>query len=128
MEKSAYEMLISDWSSDVCSSDLTYMLLVGPYGHRHKLNLNDHIFVGRTGFSVNRFDYGLSEEMGHRQSMEDSCALVQHLNVPKLSRRGLAPQSFFGVFDGHGGPYASIYLAQYLHVNVAEALAEVSPE
>lgn len=113
---------------DVGSTNGTYMLLVGPYGHRHKLNLNDHILVGRTGFSVNRFDYGLSEEMGHRQNMEDSCALVQHLNVPKLSRRGLAPQSFFGVFDGHGGPYASIYLAQYLHVNVAEALAEVGPE
>lgn len=113
---------------DVGSTNGTYMLLVGPYGHRHKLSLNDHILVGRTGFSVNRFDYGLSEEMGHRQSMEDSCALVQHLNVPKLSRRGLAPQSFFGVFDGHGGPYASIYLAQYLHVNVAEALAEVAPD
>src|SRR3546814_6834591 len=29
-QKTAYEMLISDWSSDVCSSDLTPQWIIGP--------------------------------------------------------------------------------------------------
>src|SRR3546814_17680482 len=36
-QKTAYEMRISDWSSDVCSSDLTIMRIVSlpmPFGHR----------------------------------------------------------------------------------------------
>lgn len=114
--------------SDMGSTNGTYIQLVGPYGGRYKLNLNDHILVGRTGFSINRFDYGLSEEMGYRQSMEDACTIVQHLNVPPLCVPDLYPQSFFGVFDGHGGTDASQYLAQHLHVNVAHGLLECSNE
>jgi serine/threonine protein phosphatase PrpC len=110
------------------STNGTYVQLVGPYGGRYKLNLNDHILVGRTGFSVNRFDYGLSEEMGYRQSMEDACAIVQHLNIGPLCVADLCPQSFFGVFDGHGGIQASHYLAQHLHVNVAHGLLEAASD
>jgi hypothetical protein len=113
---------------DLGSTNGTYMQLVGPYGGRHRLNLNDHILIGRTGFSVNRFDFGLSEEMGHRQTMEDACTIVQHLNIAPLNVRDLSPQSFFGVFDGHGGSQASLYLSQNLHVNVAEGLMTASPE
>src|SRR3546814_7113178 len=29
-QKTAYEMRISDWSSDVCSSDLPYITILGP--------------------------------------------------------------------------------------------------
>jgi serine/threonine protein phosphatase PrpC len=112
--------------SDMGSTNGTYIQLVGPYGGRYKLNLNDHILVGRTGFSINRFDYGLSEEMGYRQTMEDACTIVQHLNVAPLCVPDLFPQSFFGVFDGHGGTAASHYLAQNLHVNVAHAMLEIS--
>jgi pSer/pThr/pTyr-binding forkhead associated (FHA) protein len=112
--------------SDMGSTNGTYVQLVGPYGGRYKLNLNDHILVGRTGFSINRFDYGISEEMGYRPAMEDACAIVQHLNIGPLSLQDLSPQSFFGVFDGHGGVSASHYLAQHLHVNVAHALLGVS--
>lgn len=107
---------------DIGSTNGTYIQLVGPYGGRYKLNLNDHILVGRTGFSINRYDFGLSEEMGHRQSMEDACNFTQNLDVPNLNVHGLAPQSFFGVFDGHGGPNASIYLSQHLHINIGEEL------
>eukprot|EP01041_Mallomonas_annulata_P002450 gene2450-4758_t len=113
---------------DSGSTNGTYMQLVGPYSGRYKLSLNDHILVGRTGFSINRYDYGLSEEMGHRQAMEDSCAIVQHLGISTLNSLLLTPQSFFGVFDGHGGHHASAYLAQHLHVNVAESLASVATE
>lgn len=112
--------------SDSGSTNGTYMQLIGPYGGPHKLSLNDHILVGRTGFSINLFDYGLSEEMGHRQTMEDACIIVQNLNV-NLSH-DLSPQSFFGVFDGHGGNHASMYLSQALHLNVSECLANMSSE
>lgn len=111
---------------DLGSTNGTYIQLVGPYGGRYKLHLNDHILVGRTGFSINRFDYGLSEEMGYRQSMEDACTIVQHLNIAPLCVPDLSPQSFFGVFDGHGGIHASHYLAQHLHVNVAHGLLDSS--
>jgi serine/threonine protein phosphatase PrpC len=113
---------------DIGSTNGTYMQLVGPYGGRHRLHLNDHILVGRTGFSINRFDYGLSEEMGHRQTMEDACAIVQHLNITPLAVPHLSPQSFFGVFDGHGGHQASLYLSQTLHINVSEGLDKISTE
>ena len=75
-----------------------------------------------------RFDYGISEEIGYRQSMEDSCTILQHMDVSALAVHDLAPQSFFGVFDGHGGPNASLYLSQHLHLNVGNALSDVSPE
>ena len=107
---------------DIGSTNGTYIQLVGPYSGRYKLNLNDHILVGRTGFSINRYDYGLSEEMGYRQTMEDSCTIVQHLNIAPLNVQPLSPQSFFGVYDGHGGAQASMYLSQNLHANVANAL------
>jgi serine/threonine protein phosphatase PrpC/pSer/pThr/pTyr-binding forkhead associated (FHA) protein len=112
---------------DIGSTNGTYMQLNGPYGGRFKLNINDHILVGRTGLSINRFDYGISEEMGHRQTMEDACVIVQHLNIGSLSVPNLFPQSFFGVFDGHGGSNASLYLSQSLHAAVAESLLSASP-
>jgi len=114
--------------SDMGSTNGTYMQLVGPYGGRHKLNLNDHILVGRTGFSINRYDFGVSEEMGHRQTMEDACTIVQHLNMGPLCTKDLSPQSFFGVFDGHGGVEASYYLSQHLHINVADGLLAVADD
>ena len=40
--------------SDIGSTNGTYMQLVGPYAGKYKLCLNDHILVGRTGFSINR--------------------------------------------------------------------------
>jgi serine/threonine protein phosphatase PrpC/pSer/pThr/pTyr-binding forkhead associated (FHA) protein len=115
--------------SDMGSTNGTYMQLVGPYAGRYRLSLNDHILVGRTGFSINRFDYGLSEEIGHRQSMEDACAIVQHLNiVPLNASRETAPQSYFAVYDGHGGDNASIYLSEHLHVNLSNNLAAKSTQ
>lgn len=107
---------------DVGSTNGTYMQLVGPYGGLFKLSLNDHILVGRTGFSINRYDYGLSEEIGHRPTMEDACLIVQHLNISPLCISNFAPQSLFGVFDGHGGSQASQYLSQNLHINIADGL------
>ena len=50
---------------------------MGPYAGAYPLNLNDHFLVGRTGFSVNRWDAGVSEEMGVRRTMEDKTIVVQ---------------------------------------------------
>jgi hypothetical protein len=40
--------------------------------------------IGRTGFSVNRWDFGVSEEMGLRRTMEDKSIVVQDIVVPEL--------------------------------------------
>lgn len=108
--------------SDIGSTNGTYIQLVGPYGGRYKLCINDHILVGRTGFSINRYDYGISEEIGSRQTMEDSCIILQNMDLHHVHYKHVSPQSFFGVFDGHGGSKASAYLSQHLHINVGEAL------
>lgn len=108
---------------DIGSTNGTYVQLVGPYAGPYRLCVNDHILVGRTGFSINRFDYGLSEEIGTRKNMEDSCAIVQNLGMDFLNTPFFAPHSFFGVFDGHGGPHASLYLSQHIHTNIAAALS-----
>lgn len=81
--------------------------------------------VGRTGFSVNRYDYGISEERGRRKTMEDHTLVIQDLGVRSLKRFGLAPQTFAAVFDGHGGEEASAYLSRHLHVNLRKALERI---
>jgi serine/threonine protein phosphatase PrpC len=92
------------------------------------LQLNSSIICLLLFSYICRYDYGISEEMGYRQSMEDSCTILQHMDVPALAVHDLAPQSFFGVFDGHGGPNASLYLSQMLHVNIGNALSAIAPE
>ena len=116
--------------SDVGSTNGTYMQLIGHYAGRYLLSINDHILVGRTGFSVNRFDYGIAEEIGHRQTMEDSCAIVQHLNVRTLSQSSphFFPQSFFAVYDGHGGLERPRPTSVRLYTcAIADKLKELSP-
>src|SRR3546814_2127912 len=67
-QKTAYEMRISDWSSDVCSSDLylavredpilLLRLLVGE-GHRPALPLRPAHEAGLEGFSADLADLGV---------------------------------------------------------------------
>ena len=102
------------------------MRLVGPYSHRGigSLCIGDEFIVGRTGFSVNRFDYGISEAIGARPTMEDRTVVIQSLmyepkhgyykNEPKLDLEELAMTSFAAVFDGHGGDECSNYLVDVL--------------
>ena len=114
--------------SDMQSTNGTYVQLIGPYAGRYPLNLNDHILVGRTGFSINRFDYGLAEEIGMRRTMEDKSIIVQDVLVPELSSTPeLAPQTWMGVYDGHGGVEASAFLHQRLHMEVSLSLARAAP-
>eukprot|EP00956_Cyclotella_meneghiniana_P027990 scaffold64206_cov75-Cyclotella_meneghiniana.AAC.9 len=80
--------------------------------------------VGRTGFSVNRFDCGISEAIGARPTMEDRTIVIQNLMYPppeyyyngdpKDHLSELAFTTFAAVFDGHGGDECSNYLVDAL--------------
>ena len=85
--------------SDCSSTNGTYLQFVGPYSGRQHLSINDHILVGRTGLSINRYDFGVSEEKGVRQTMEESCTIVQHTNITPLCISNLFSHSFFGIFS-----------------------------
>lgn len=115
----------------------SYMRLVGPYNQRGmgSLTIGDEFIVGRTGFSVNRFDYGISEAIGARPTMEDRTLVIQSLmydprtgyykNEPKENLTELAMTSFAAVFDGHGGDECSNYLVEALPAAVrAEMLSQ----
>jgi serine/threonine protein phosphatase PrpC len=104
----------------------SYLRLVGPYAHKGMgaLSIGDEFIVGRTGFSVNRFDYGISEAIGARPTMEDRTLVLQTLlyeprhgyykNESKEDLTELAMTSFAAVFDGHGGDECSNYLVDAL--------------
>eukprot|EP00594_Rhizosolenia_setigera_P015995 CAMPEP_0178974448 /NCGR_PEP_ID=MMETSP0789-20121207/22475_1 /TAXON_ID=3005 /ORGANISM="Rhizosolenia setigera, Strain CCMP 1694" /LENGTH=737 /DNA_ID=CAMNT_0020662809 /DNA_START=387 /DNA_END=2601 /DNA_ORIENTATION=+ len=125
---------------DLESTNGSYMRLVGPYSQRGmgSLAICDEFIVGRTGFSVNRFDYGISEAIGARPTMEDRTVVIQSLmfappferkyinNVePKEHITELAMTSFAAVFDGHGGDECSNYLVDNLPRQIrAHMLAE----
>jgi serine/threonine protein phosphatase PrpC len=114
--------------TDIGSTNGTYVQLVGPYSSSRRLRLSDHILVGRTGFSVNRYDWGIWEDRGVRKTMEDKSIVIQDMCVRALSEVGLFPQTFFAVYDGHGGAEASSFLWQNLHVNLSEAFEQAAQQ
>mmetsp|Transcript_37660 Transcript_37660/g.82060 ORF Transcript_37660/g.82060 Transcript_37660/m.82060 type:complete len:672 (+) Transcript_37660:194-2209(+) len=123
--------------TDLESTNGSYMRLVGPYGHKGMgaLSVGDEFIVGRTGFSVNRFDFGISEAIGARPTMEDRSIVIQSLmysppefyfnGEPKETLNELAMTTFAAVFDGHGGAECSNYLVDALPRHVRnQMLAE----
>lgn len=116
--------------ADLESTNGSYMRLVGPYGQKGMgaLTLGDEFIVGRTGFSVNRFDYGISEAIGARPTMEDRSIVVQSLlyeqpqnyydSEQKEALNELAMTTFAAVFDGHGGDECSNFLVDALPQSV----------
>ncbi len=109
--------------SDAGSRNGTYMQLNGLYGSERELCLGSHILVGRTGFRIDRFAVGKSERKGKRQVMEDRSIVVPTLGVPGLTGPILTPQSFYGVYDGHGGDECSDFLQSRLHIEFRKSLA-----
>lgn len=120
---------------DLESTNGSYMRLVGPYSQRGMgaLSICDEFIVGRTGFSVNRFDFGISEAIGARPTMEDRTIVIQSLMFsPPFDRKyinnseskdhltELAMTSFAAVFDGHGGDECSNYLVEALPRNIRQ--------
>jgi len=116
--------------TDLESTNGSYMRLVGPYSGKGmgSLTLGDEFIVGRTGFSVNRFDYGISEAIGARPTMEDRSMVIQSLmyDQPQNHYNGekketlneLAMTTFAAVFDGHGGDECSNFLVDALPKNI----------
>eukprot|EP00633_Aureoumbra_lagunensis_P002331 CAMPEP_0197298076 /NCGR_PEP_ID=MMETSP0890-20130614/42613_1 /TAXON_ID=44058 ORGANISM="Aureoumbra lagunensis, Strain CCMP1510" /NCGR_SAMPLE_ID=MMETSP0890 /ASSEMBLY_ACC=CAM_ASM_000533 /LENGTH=564 /DNA_ID=CAMNT_0042775581 /DNA_START=317 /DNA_END=2011 /DNA_ORIENTATION=+ len=129
---------------DLGSTNGTYIQLTGPYAGACALSLGDHLLLGRTGLSINRFDTGLAECCGSRPRMEDRAIIVQDLfahgnlqcctsnlcsqrenNIQYISQSNndiLPSVTFVAVFDGHGGSQASTYLRAHLHCQVAREL------
>lgn len=125
-EKSGGKFVLTDLES----TNGSYMRLVGPYSGKGmgSLTLGDEFIVGRTGFSVNRFDYGISEAIGARPTMEDRSLVIQSLmydhpqnyynGEKKETLNELAMTTFAAVFDGHGGDECSNFLVNALPRNV----------
>ena len=68
------------------------MRLTGPYAvmGTGALTIGDEFIVGRTGFSVNRFDCGISEAIGARPTMEDRTIVISSMvgRAPMASHHG----------------------------------------
>ncbi|DBA02272.1 TPA: hypothetical protein N0F65_007682 [Lagenidium giganteum] len=106
--------------TDLNSTNGTFMKLVGPYQEPYRLEIGDDILISQSCLTVNRFDFGAHANMGARKQMEDSHTIIQDLNISALNQLNLYPQSFFGVFDGHGGMEASCYVSENLHHNIID--------
>ncbi|KAL3664462.1 hypothetical protein V7S43_010782 [Phytophthora oleae] len=106
---------------DLNSTNGTFMKLVGSYQEPYRLEIGDDLLVAQTCLTVNRFDFGAHADMGARKHMEDAHTIIQDLCIESLSRLGLHPQSYFAVYDGHGGEEASSYLGDILHHNIIDS-------
>src|SRR3546814_12872443 len=100
-QKTAYEMRISDWSSDVCSSDLPDVVQV------------DQDLVGRWGLGVAVSEERLGLGDGHGQHLADVLAaegVLQHGRLEALALALLAgggdPGHHRQVGVDHAGPVA----------------------
>src|SRR3546814_7169376 len=84
-QKTAYEMRISDWSSDVCSSDLC-----DGYGKCcvHKLEDEDTGELMPTNVSCRLLNRrtGLCSDYKHRQAYVPECVRLTAENIRKIGR------------------------------------------
>lgn len=112
---------------DLGSTNGSFIQLCGPYAAPHALHFGDQLLLGNAALAINRFDHASACSIGPRRSMEDAHTVVQDLRVRGLEAIGLAPQSFFAVFDGHGGGEASAYLGRHMHHELQAALEQAVP-
>src|SRR3546814_8641766 len=80
-QKTAYEMRISDWSSDVCSSDLTVRAssaIEGPFNGAAGPDGGEHNVLSLTelGEGVSRMTEGMQKEIGRASCRERVCQYV----------------------------------------------------
>src|SRR3546814_8237705 len=85
-QKTAYEMRISDWSSDVCSSDLPYESLTAR--EREAFHL---VIQGKTTKEIAQIlDIGVKTAENHRARMMEKLALRNTAEVVRFAAlRGL---------------------------------------
>src|SRR3546814_10061388 len=77
-QKTAYEMRISDWSSDVCSSDLFEVELQKQYFFVNAEEMKVSVSVDNTRgrFPINSITVALVEEIGRASCRERVCQYV----------------------------------------------------
>src|SRR3546814_1643320 len=90
-QKTAYEMRISDWSSDVCSSDLEYPVVMFVHGAGYLQNVSErypnyfreqmfHNLLVQQGYLVLDLDYRASEGYGR----DWRTAIYRQMGHPEL--------------------------------------------
>src|SRR3546814_1699046 len=76
-QKTAYEMRISDWSSDVCSSDLAVIQRIAfdtdAFGDVREWQIREHAFIGA---ELEHFTHGLGGQIGRASCRERVCQYV----------------------------------------------------
>src|SRR3546814_12824705 len=95
-QKTAYEMRISDWSSDVCSSDLAqeaetvgqHLDRAGPHDllavFGHRLQDREHqVLLAQSGCALNTLFLGHGDEFGWRFPLE---IVKMHVSIHKTGR------------------------------------------
>src|SRR3546814_18539906 len=98
-QKTAYEMRISDWSSDVCSSDLVEIVAVGVQCRRVRVGRPDDL--SNTGYTRLRATGVVEEErVTHCHGPQEVACLVVANPVP--SRLAKLFQPLDGQFVGLG--------------------------
>src|SRR3546814_12567772 len=82
-QKTAYEMRISDWSSDVCSSDLL-VVLFQEYGDRYGF---DWLMVGAQGYQESKLDQSARSKAGAIGIMQllPSTAADPNVGIPDIT-------------------------------------------
>src|SRR3546814_3634501 len=95
-QKTAYEVRISDWSSDVCSSDLLPMASVLPLGRIER----------RTRHRDGRLRLGQGIAKTHTIDGEEQLAFADHLIVPDMHL--LNPAGHIGRQRHYVGAYLSV--------------------
>src|SRR3546814_3143408 len=89
-QKTAYEMRISDWSSDVCSSDLVEALVIGggfggllAAAELHKIGVTDIRIVEKAG------DFGGTWYWNRYPGAQ--CDIESYIYMPLLEETGYVP-------------------------------------
>ena len=75
---------------------------------------------------VGKYSVGICHAKGRRPSQEDQhVAMSFSLHLPGGS---VYPIELFGVFDGHGGPEASLYVSKHLPLELEKTLKDFHPK
>src|SRR3546814_15571393 len=111
-------MRISDWSSDVCSSDLNY--LGGADFHDAGSDLDYYVWVARRGGEVYLVDTGFGEAAARERGRELLMPVDTALGQLGLSAAGIEQVIITHLHYDHAGTLASFPSATF-HLQEAEA-------
>ena len=84
----------------------------------YPLYIGDNLVIDNISMTVNRFNHGIFHDIGYRNTFEDTYKIIQDLNINSEYK----PQSYYAVFDGHGGEEVSKYLEKVLHKNIIKEI------